>query len=142
MTVCVETPKNSHLTLSRSLFLPTLFIMASLRYSPFSLYCHQYRTYVLYFTSKSFLCIHCEERNCIPLSNGALQTNKVLRSSADRVYLILVLNNKLLIRKPILNAYKTHQKLHTLILTYRLFKRFQRGGGGAGLGRRARGSVT
>ena len=34
--------------------------------------------------------------------------------------LTLVSTNKLFIRKPILNAYKTHQKLHTLALAYSL----------------------
>jgi hypothetical protein len=41
------------------------------------------------------------------------------------------LANKLFIRKPILNAYKTLQKSSTLALTHRLFKRVQKGGRGS-----------
>jgi len=35
----------------------------------FSRYCHQCKNHVLYFTSKSFLCTRCEERNHIPLAD-------------------------------------------------------------------------
>jgi hypothetical protein len=57
-----------------------------------------------------------------------------------RVYLSLVSANKLFIRKPILNAYKTVEKCHTLTLIYRFLKVFQKGG--VGTDRRAGGSVT
>ena len=44
----------------------TLLIMASLRYSPFSRYCHQCRTCISYSGS---ICIRCEKRNRIPWSD-------------------------------------------------------------------------
>jgi hypothetical protein len=58
--------------------------------------------------------------------NGALRTNKVLMYTGS----ILVLTNKLFIRKAILNVYKMVGRECTLALVYRLFKRIQKGGRG------------
>ena len=74
------------LILSYSHTLTLSLIMASLRYSPFSRYCHQCRTCILSFASKSFLYTRCEERNCIPWADRThdrCPTCKQIRLVAD-----------------------------------------------------------